>query len=518
MHSDVFFRSVAPIIRRNMLFVIIITFSAAGVSVFAQHDHRAQPDRINQPKPQQPAAQDADAQPMPADHAEHAPANTDATPADQAPGVEDASQTQKHDHGAHMSNGSGLMQMSGDQMSVRVGGAARNFMSLNQVGSGTALQPASTPMYMWHKMAGDWLLMFHGDVKFGVNSQRGPRGVTKVESSNWLMPMAYRRVGAGTLQLRGMFSGEAFSFPPGGSPQLFQTGETYQGQPLIDRQHPHDLFMELSAQYTVPLGERGTWFSYVALPGEPALGPVAFMHRNSASQNPSPVLSHHLQDSTHISFGVLTSGFTYRGLKVEGSLFNGREPDEERYDLEFNKWNSRAVRLTYAPNSDWTMQWSYGLLKNPEALEPGDVRRMTASIMHNKTWARGSWATTFVWGRNREEHDGVAKLNGYTAESTLNFIDRNYLYTRLELVDKNSLLTDADRAALNIEDHHPQFRIGAYTFGAARDVWQTDNLAVALGGDFTFYSKPEILDAIYGRRPTAYKFYLRFRPNRMRRH
>lgn len=240
------------------------------------------------------------------------------------------------------------------------------------------------------------------------------------------------------------------------------------------------------------------------------------MHRGSVSENPAPVLSHHLQDSSHITFGVLTSGFTYRWFKIEASLFNAREPDEERYDLEFNPWNSRSLRVSLAPNANWSMQWSYGLLKNPEALEPGDVRRMTASVMYNKPFARGNWATSLIWGRNREEHDAEpTTLNGYTAESTVNFLDRNYLYTRLESVDKNSLLRDPDLARLGIADHHPRFRVNAYTFGAARDIWRTDKLAVALGGDFTFYSKPESLDAIYGQRPTSYKFFIRFRPNRM---
>lgn len=222
---------------------------------------------------------------------------------------------------------------------------------------------------MQHWTKGDWLLMFHYNLFAGVNRQGGPRGVTKFESANWFMPMAYHKLGKGTLQLRGMFSAEPFTFPPGGSPLLFQTGETYKGQPLIDRQHPHDLFMELSAQYTLPIGERGTWFTYFGYPGEPALGPVAFPHRMSASENPSATLAHHLQDSTHISFGVLTTGFTYRWFKLEGSIFNGREPDENRYDFDAHKWNSRSARLWFMPNSNWAFQISHGFLRSPEGQE-----------------------------------------------------------------------------------------------------------------------------------------------------
>jgi hypothetical protein len=409
-----------------------------------------------------------------------------------------------------------LLLMSDGMMDIRVGYARNNFIAMGQMGSGTSWQPTTTPMYMWSKVLDKWLLFIHADAKLGVNSQGGPRGVTKFESQNWVMPMAFRRVGRGTLQLRGMFSLEPFSFSPGGSPQLFQTGETYNGSPLVDKQHPHDLFMELSATYTLPLGERAKWFTYVGFPGEPSLGPTAFMHRVSAAENPSAPLSHHLQDSSHISFGVFSTGFSYRWLKFEASVFNGREPDEERYDFEFNPWNSRAVRVSLAPTKNLVMQWSYGLLKNPEALKPGDVRRMTASLGYNKRIRRGNWATTLIWGRNNEGHEGGAEtLDGYLAESTLNFLDKNYVYTRLEAVDKADLVGHEEAAGLGIPDHHATFRIGAYTFGAARDVWNTDKFSLAVGGDLTVYSKPAALDPVYGDNPVSYKFFIRIRPNKM---
>jgi hypothetical protein len=272
--------------------------------------------------------------------------------------------------------------------------------------------------------------------------------------------------------------------------------------------------MELSAQYTLPLGERGTWFTYFGYPGEPAFGPVAFRHRASASENPSATLAHHLQDSTHISFGVLTTGFTYRWLKIEGSIFNGREPDENRYDFDSHKWNSRSARLSVAPNSNWSMQASYAFLRSPEAAEPTtNIRRATASVQYNRPLTRGNWATALIWGRNHTSSpDEVHNLNGYTFESTLKFFDRNYLYTRLELVDKNELLSAADRALLNIAPDHPSFRIGAYTVGGARDVWNTEKVSFAIGSDLTFYSKPSILDQLYGGNPVSWKLFFRLRP------
>jgi hypothetical protein len=418
--------------------------------------------------------------------------------------------------GMNSMNTGPLLVMSGNDMGVRVGPNEKNVMYVGQMGSGTSWAPSSSQMNMWDKIAGKWLFMFHFNVFAGINSQGGPRGVMKVESQNWFMPMAFRRVGPGTLELRGMFSFEPFTFPPGGSPLLFQTGETYKGQPLIDRQHPHDLWMELSATYTAALGEHATWFTYFGYPGEPALGPPAFMHRASASENPSAALAHHLQDSTHISFGVLTTGFTYGWFKLEGSIFNGREPDENRYNFEAHPWNSRSARLSFAPNKHWAAQVSYGFLRAPEATEPNtDTRRATASLQYNKPLKGGNWASAFIWGRNHQSGGGErANLNGYTAESTINFLNKNYLFTRLELVDKNELLRPADRARLGISEVHPSFRIGAYTFGGARDFWQTDKLSLAIGSDVTFYSMPAVLNPLYGNSPVSWKLFLRLRPAR----
>jgi len=441
-------------------------------------------------------------------------ASPSASPMGQMPGME----MPGVEKGSMNMNMGPLLVMNGDDMGIRVGSSERNVTSMGAMGSGTAWQPSSAPMYMQHWSKNDWLLMFHYNLFVDVNHQGGPRGVTKFESANWFMPMAYHKLGKGTLQLRAMLSAEPFTFPPGGSPLLFQTGETYKGQPLIDRQHPHDLFMELSAQYTHPLGDHGTWFTYFGYPGEPALGPVAFMHRASASENSSATLAHHLQDSTHISFGVLTTGFTYRWFKFEGSIFNGREPDENRYDFDAHKWNSRAARLWFMPNRNWTLQVSHGFLRSPENQEPNvDVRRSTASLQNNRKFNRGNLASAFIWGRNHVSghDDGIINLNSYTAESTVQFLDKNYLYTRLELVDKDDLLRPSDRAVLGIVQHHPVFRIGAYTFGGARDVWNTNKVSLAIGGDVTFYSKPSILDPIYGDNPVSWKLFVRIRPAKM---
>lgn len=506
------YKVIASLLWRYLLHAsFILLLAGFGATVSAQHEQHDMKNMPGMDKPTPTPAPTPIATPTPTDKHDMHDEHTGAMPAmNMAGGTTDVSEADVRE----------LMVMSNDEMAIRVGKSAKNLMPMGQIASGTSWQPASSPMNMYHKPTGDWVLMLHFDFKAGVNHQGGLRGVTKAEAMNWFMPMAFRRVGAGTLQLRGMFSIEPFTFPRGGSPLLFQTGESFKGAPLIDRQHPHDLFMELSAQYTAPLGERATWFAYFGYPGEPALGPVAFMHRASAAENPSAPLAHHLEDSTHISFGVFTTGFTYRWFKLEGSLFNGREPDENRYNFEAHTWNSRAARLSFAPNNNWTFQLSHGFLRNPEALEPGDTRRTTASVQYERPFTRGSFAAALIWGRNHERHDDnrSSNLNGYTGEATYNFRARNYLYTRLELVDKNELLRPQDRALLGITDKHASFRVGAYTFGYVRDLFDTGQLLVGLGGDATVYAKPAALDALYGRSPVSYKIFFRIRPSLMRMH
>jgi hypothetical protein len=506
---------------RFALFLLSI-FSFVPAFAFAQeHQHQTHempdmnqtPSRTSTPTPS-PTPVSA---PTPADHNSHAahPPH-DMNEVSEHNRAKTASDAEAHSMREGM-NANSLMTMDENEMKIRLGDSQTNFMSIGQMGSGTSWQPASSPLWMTHRSFGEWLVMFHGEARLGLNAQGGARGATKFESTNWLMPMAFHRLGSGTLELRGMFSLEPLTFARGGTPELFQTGETYKGAPLIDRQHPHDLFMELSAEYTLPVGERASFFAYFGFPGEPALGPVAYMHRASASENPSAPLSHHLQDSTHISFGVLTSGFAFSKFKLEGSIFNGREPDENRYNFEFHPLDSYSARLSFAPTRNWTMQVSQGFLKNPEALEPGTTRRATASIQYNRPFARGNWASAVIWGRN-DVHARTGErfhLNGYTAESTLNFLDKNYAYTRLELVDKNELLRAVDQLRLGIRDEHASFRIGAYTFGYARDVAVIKSLLVGVGSDVTFYSKPSALDALYGKNPVSYKIFVRLRPRRM---
>jgi hypothetical protein len=376
-------------------------------------------------------------------------------------------------------------------------------------GSGTGWQPASVPAHQWMLMRGGWEIMAHGVIFADYNQQGGPRGEGKAESVNWGMVMEQHRLGGGTILLRQMFSAESLTSPHPGFPELFQTGETYHGVGLVDHQHPHNVFAELSALYTLPLTERVSWELYGGPAAEPALGPVTYIHRESASELPLAPLSHHLQDSTHTSFGVVTTGFVIDRAKLEGSAFNGREPNEERWAIQAAAWDSWSGRASVAPGRDWAAQYSIGRLEHPEALEPGSQWRQTASVEYDRPLATGNWATSLVWGRVHKIAEG-ANLNSYLVESTVNFLQRDYAFTRLELVDKDELFP---QAAV-----HPAYRIGAYTFGGVRDLVQNRAWKLGLGADLTVYSKPAVLDAAYGSYPVSFQIFLRMRPGRPQGH
>jgi len=369
-------------------------------------------------------------------------------------------------------------------------------------GSGTGWQPASVPEPEWMWMHGGWEVMAHGVIFADYNQQGGPRGEGKAESVNGGMLMEQHRLGRGTILLRQMFSAESLTSPHPGFPELFQTGETYHGEPLVDHQHPHNVFAELSAFYLLPLSKTVSWELYGGPAAEPALGPVTYIHRASAAELPLAPLSHHLQDSTHTSFGVVTTGLVIDRFKLEGSAFNGHEPNEERWSIQPAALESWSVRASVTPDRNWTAQYSIGHLDHPEALEPWNQWRETASVEYNHALAAGNWATSLIWGRVHEIGTDI-RLNGYLLESTLNFRRRDYLFTRMELVDKNELFPPAEQ---------PSYRIGAYTFGGTRDLVQNRAWQLGLGADVTVYSKPAALDAAYGNYPVSFQIFLRMRP------
>src|SRR5512138_3938293 len=230
-------------------------------------------------------------------------------------------------------------------------------------GSGTSWLPDASPMYMLEARAGEWSLGLMGNAFVQWIDERGPRGGDDLGSVNWVMGMAHRPLAGGDLRGRAMFSLEPLTLGRCGYPDLLATGELCHGAPLHDRQHPHDLFMELSAAYAHALWDGIALEVYGGPAGEPALGPTAYPHRPSAMPSPIAPISHHWLDSNHIAFGVVTAGVYGRRWKIEGSAFTGREPDERRPDVDLGALDSFSARAWFLPDERWALQVSAGRLR-----------------------------------------------------------------------------------------------------------------------------------------------------------
>ena len=383
---------------------------------------------------------------------------------------------------------------------------------LQHATSGTSVEPepAESGMLMAHKAG--WMLMFHGAALIAAEQQSGPRGYDKAFSTNWFMPMAQRSLGPGQFTVRGMFSLEPATVTHRFYPELFQQGETAFGRPIVDGQHPHDFLMEIAALYDWKLSTNTLLSFYVAPVGDPAMGPVAYAHRSSASENLMAPLGHHLQDSTHIADDVLTAGFTYKFARIEASGFHGREPDEDRWDVDTGKIDSWSTRLTVQPAHNWVAQYSFAHLTSPEQLhQVEDVQRMTASVSYDVWPGEGqNLAATLLWGRNHSLTTGE-NFNGYLAEATLRVSPHN-VWARIENVDRTSeLLLGKQPEPPGFEDRFLA-RVQAYTFGYDHEFSLVERLSTAVGGQLTFYSTPSALKTMYGDHPLEAVLFLRVRP------
>jgi hypothetical protein len=447
--------------------------------------------------------------------------------------------------------------------------------------SGTSIEPASTPVPMLMQERDGWRLMLHANA-FAANTQQqaavspeqAERGRDAFFSTNWIMPMAQRTLGSGQLTLRTMLSLEPATIGSRAYPELFQQGETAFGKPIVDGQHPHNFFMELAALYDLPLSHNTLLSLYAAPIGDPAIGPTAYPHRQSASEDPLAALGHHQEDSTHIAFNVITGGLTYRMARVELSGFHGGEPDEHRFAFQpspnGHAIDSYSTRLTVSPTADLTGQYSFAHIASPEALYPGqDQQRQTASVMYHHTFTasatlpsgttkpsgtsddmggmdmadmpgmdmedaaaktspvttrqhampamhmapepRTDLATTFVWGRTRSLTDD-SKENSYLAEALLRFAGSNYVWTRLENAGRSNelLLTPGSALPSNFAES-PIGHVAAYTFGYDHDIALGAHLLAAPGAQVTVYRTPPALRASYGMTPTAETVFVRFR-------
>jgi hypothetical protein len=370
-------------------------------------------------------------------------------------------------------------------------------------GSGTSRLPGNESGHHsgLHINAGNnWMLMAHGYL-WGVHSdQSGPRGDSKTYVQSMAMLTAEKDTGWGRIQLKSMLSAEPL-MNNSGYPNLFATGETNKGEPLVDRQHPHDLFMELAARVDVNVADNASLFLYGGPVGEPALGPSAFMHRGSAKLNPEAPITHHWFDSTHITYGVATAGVATRKLQLEASLFTGREPDEKRWNIEKPRFDSWSVRATWNPSPQWALQASHGRLKQPEFLiHPDENEHRTTASVHYAN-GKGLSAMLAFSAKNR---DPGPTLTAFLAEANWDIDDHHTLFGRIENVKNDELFPD-DLSPL----HEVPFRVSKFQAGYAYRLPLTDQFNLALGGTVSTFAKPNALDAAYGKNPFGYTVFVK---------
>jgi hypothetical protein len=415
-------------------------------------------------------------------------------------------------HGDHTMN----MDTGMHPMDVPMTHAFSLNLPMNRNGSGTGWLPDASPMYGYMIHSKKWMYMAHGSIFLRYDNQNfnndDKRGDSRFDAPTWFMLMGQRKVGEkGLFHFSSMLSLDPVIEGGKGYPLLFQTGESYKGQPLIDRQHPHDLFSELSVSYAHAFTKNVDAFVYVGYPGEPALGPVTFMHRPSSLDNPNSPISHHWVDATHITFGVVTAGVRVGKFKLEGSSFTGREPNEERYGFDKPRFNSWSSRLSFNPSMNWALQVSHGYVKSPEELHPDEnVNKTTASAIYSLDMGNeNKLNATVLWGMNKQKaHEGE---NAFMAEGAWR-MKKASVYTRYEFTEKS-----AEELVLGPAlEEHTVYGIHAFTLGANYDLFELYKTRVAAGGQWSMYGAPASLNTFYGKNPMAVQVYLRIYPALMK--
>jgi len=379
--------------------------------------------------------------------------------------------------------------------------------------SGTAVQPSAWPMPMVMTSASSWHLMWMGQAFLVDTQQTGPLGADKFYSTNWGMLGAMHRLGGGSVMLRTMLSLEPATITERRYPLLFQTGETAFGDPITNAQHPHDFVMELSVQYSHSVGESATVGLYYGVVGDVALGPVAYPHRASAAEIPQATLGHHWQDSTHIANNVVTGVLGLKMFRFEASGFHGAEPNENRWNFDFGPMNSYSGRITFTPTPRWAAQVSSGRLTQPEALEPGDVVRTTASVEYvvprpHDNW----WATSLIWGRNWKTAPKYGS-NAVLAETVVPVRDKNFLTARYEWSQRDELFAGNPELAAQLAESSGShwFDVSAYTVGYTRDIATFHGAETGIGANVSLYVIPAGIKTYYGDHPLGVNVYLRIR-------
>lgn len=379
--------------------------------------------------------------------------------------------------------------------------------------SGTSFQPEAWPMPMLMNRVGGWNLTWMGQAFIVGTQQTGPRGNDKLYSANWGMLGAVHKVGRGSFMLRSMLSLDPATITHRQYPLLFQTGESAFGRPIADGQHPHEFLMELSAQWAHPVGSKGIANIYYAPVGEVALGPTAFPHRASALELPQATLAHHWQDSTHIANNLLTAGLSWDKVRIEASGFRGKEPDENRWDIDMGRMDSWSTRLSVFPSRNWMAQISGGRLRRPEQSHADDVDRITASLHHVVPRPNGNyWATTWIWARNYKtiQQHGT---NAVVAETLVPFARNNFITGRFEWSQRDELFESDHALAHEVEERTGKhaFNVSAVTAGYTRDVPLFRDVQTGIGANVTGYAIDAALKPYYGDHPWGVSFFLRIR-------
>ena len=463
-----------------MKIILLLIFTSFSINCFAQHQH------------------------------EHAPAKKDTIPPKNDMGGMNMQQdTVPHKNMDQMQG----MEMGGMDMMIH---AYSKNLPMSRNGSGTSWMPDASPMYMYMKMKDRSMFMLHGNIFLRYTKQdlfnKGSRGDDHFDAPDWFMAMYNKLIGKkGLLNATAMLSFDPFLVGKGGYPLLFQSGESYNGKKLVDRQHPHDLFSGLTLGYTQMINRDADVFLYFGYPGEPALGPPAFMHRISTMNNPDAPLTHHWQDATHITFGVGTLGFRYKDFKLEGSLFTGREPNENRYDFDKMRFDSYSYRLSYNPSKNWALQISHAYINSPEALHPEEnIHRTTASAEYSLPLTNDNWFNaTAVWGLNKQT--GEDGENAALLEASYR-INKLTLFGRYEYVQKSTEELNLDEAFYG----NTLFPVNLYTLGVNYDLLNVSKTRIAVGSQFTLYDEDKKLYSLYGKNPTAFEVYLRIYPGLMK--
>ena len=412
--------------------------------------------------------------------------------------------TTQDTHAGHKMDMPMTDDMSGMDMSSHSMTASLGSYGMSREASGTSWQPDASDHSGVMVMRGDWMLMGHAMLNAVYDRQDGPRGDDLGFVSGMVMGMAQRKLASGdTLQLRAMLSPD-LAMGKRGYPLLLASGETADGvNGLVDRQHPHELFMELSASYSHPVSAANSVFIYGGLPGEPAFGPPAFMHRSSISDSPEAPISHHWLDSTHIVFGVVTAGVILGDWKVETSRFYGREPDQHRANIETGPLDSSSVRVSWNPTTNWSLQTSWADQKSPEQLNPNeDVRRLSASAIYAIRLASGGlWSSTAAWGRRTSDGED---LDAWALESSLKPTQAWTVFARTERTENNELTTVAGH-------HGPTYTVAKASLGVIRDWRVSEHITLGLGGIFAKNFLPKALEPAYGGDPSGMMAFVRLK-------